>query len=110
MLLLQEKKICEAYSMLKGQGVIQEDPVHVKHAVFAASLPPRYLLLIIIVEALEVHFMILFRGFSLLTLKILFAIRKQRLTISWAVDSQGMLDLFIYLKGLERVISRNPFI
>ncbi|XP_023323999.1 ADP-ribosylation factor-binding protein GGA1 isoform X5 [Eurytemora carolleeae] len=37
----KEKKICEAYSMLKGQGVIQEDPVHVKHAVFAASLPPR---------------------------------------------------------------------
>ena len=50
-MLFQEKKICEAYSMLKGQGVIQEDPVHVKHAVFAASLPPRYLLLILIVEA-----------------------------------------------------------
>jgi hypothetical protein len=37
----QEKKIQEAYEMLKGQGVIQADPVHVGGAVFAASLPPR---------------------------------------------------------------------
>jgi hypothetical protein len=39
--LKKEKKIQEAYEMLKGQGVIQADPVHVGEAVFAASLPPR---------------------------------------------------------------------
>lgn len=38
---LQEKKIQEAYEMLKSQGVIQSDPVHVGDAVFAAALPPR---------------------------------------------------------------------
>ena len=27
--------------MLKGQGVIKADPVHVREAVFAASLKPR---------------------------------------------------------------------
>jgi len=37
----QEKKIIEAYEMLKLQGVIKGDPDYVTGAVFAASLPPR---------------------------------------------------------------------
>ncbi len=36
-----ETKICEAYSMLKKQGIVQEDPIHVGDAVFASALPPR---------------------------------------------------------------------
>jgi len=36
-----ERKIAEAYAMLKAQGVVGEDPEHVATAVFAASLPPR---------------------------------------------------------------------
>ena len=37
----EEKKIQEAYAMLKAQGVITEDPEYVATAVFAPSLPPR---------------------------------------------------------------------
>lgn len=36
-----ETKIGEAYTMLKKQGIIQEDPVYVGDAVFASALPPR---------------------------------------------------------------------
>ena len=39
--ILGEKKISEAYEMLKAQGVVKEDPDYVTSAVFAASLPPR---------------------------------------------------------------------
>eukprot|EP00092_Neocalanus_flemingeri_P017450 GFUD01018876.1.p1 GENE.GFUD01018876.1~~GFUD01018876.1.p1 ORF type:complete len:707 (-),score=214.15 GFUD01018876.1:131-2251(-) len=37
----EEKKVVEAYEMLKAQGVIQGDPDYVTGAVFASSLPPR---------------------------------------------------------------------
>ena len=37
----EEKKIQEAYSMLKTQGLVTEDPEYVATAVFAPSLPPR---------------------------------------------------------------------
>ncbi len=36
-----ETKIAEAYDMLKKQGIVTEDPVHVGDAVFASALPPR---------------------------------------------------------------------
>ena len=36
-----ETKIQEAYDMLKTQGIVKDDPVHVGGAVFASSLPPR---------------------------------------------------------------------
>jgi len=36
-----EKKIVEAYEMLKSQGVVENDPDYVTGAVFASSLPPR---------------------------------------------------------------------
>ena len=39
--LKNETKIKEAYLMLKKQGIVTEDPVHVGGAVFASSLPPR---------------------------------------------------------------------
>ena len=39
--LKDEPKIKEAYIMLKKQGIVKEDPVHVGDAVFASSLPPR---------------------------------------------------------------------
>jgi ADP-ribosylation factor-binding protein GGA len=39
--LKNESKIVEAYDMLKKQGIILEDPVHVGDAVFASALPPR---------------------------------------------------------------------
>lgn len=39
--LTTESKVVEAYSMLKKQGIVKEDPVYVGGAVFAASLPPR---------------------------------------------------------------------
>eukprot|EP00090_Calanus_glacialis_P039497 TRINITY_DN6875_c0_g1_i1.p1 TRINITY_DN6875_c0_g1~~TRINITY_DN6875_c0_g1_i1.p1 ORF type:complete len:698 (+),score=210.42 TRINITY_DN6875_c0_g1_i1:39-2132(+) len=37
----EEKKIVEAYEMLKCQGLVKGDPDYVTGAVFAASLPPR---------------------------------------------------------------------
>ena len=37
----EERKIQEAYAMLKAQGVVTEDPEYVATAVFAPSLPPR---------------------------------------------------------------------
>jgi len=37
----EEKKIVEAYEMLKSQGLVLGDPTYVTGAVFAASLPPR---------------------------------------------------------------------
>jgi hypothetical protein len=37
----EEKKIEEAYGLLKAQGVVGADPDYVTTAVFAASLPPR---------------------------------------------------------------------
>ena len=37
----EERKIQEAYAMLKAQGVVKEDPEYVSTAVFAPSLPPR---------------------------------------------------------------------
>jgi len=37
----REKKIVDAYTMLKGQGVIKSDPVYVGDAVFASALKPR---------------------------------------------------------------------
>ena len=39
--LKDEPKIKEAYIMLKKQGIVKDDPVHVGDAVFASSLPPR---------------------------------------------------------------------
>ena len=36
-----ETKIAEAYAMLKAQGIVKEDPIHVGEAVFASALPPR---------------------------------------------------------------------
>ncbi len=39
--LRSETKISEAYSMLKAQGIVRQDPDYVGSAVFAASLPPR---------------------------------------------------------------------
>ena len=37
----EEKKIVEAYEMLKSQGLVNVDPDYVNGAVFASSLPPR---------------------------------------------------------------------
>jgi len=37
----EEKKIVEAYEMLKSQGLVNVDPDYVTGAVFASSLPPR---------------------------------------------------------------------
>ncbi len=36
-----QSKIGEAYSMLKSQGLVRQDPDYVGSAVFASSLPPR---------------------------------------------------------------------
>ncbi|CAB4057112.1 FPGS [Lepeophtheirus salmonis] len=38
---MEETKISEAYQMLKTQGIVTNDPTHVKDAVFAPSLSPR---------------------------------------------------------------------
>ena len=37
--LKHETKIAEAYQMLKTQGIVKEDPIHVGEAVFASALP-----------------------------------------------------------------------
>ena len=42
-----ETKIGEAYSMLKKQGIVQEDPVYVGDAVFASGVCTTYILSIL---------------------------------------------------------------
>ena len=39
---LQEKKIHEAYTALKEQGIVQYDPEYVNSAVCPSCLEPRY--------------------------------------------------------------------